>query len=145
MLKHEVVLPPDYLYPPDEWRIVEARYSGEHADLAETGFSLGNGFIGVRGSLGEGRPAQSPGTFINGFHETWPIVHAEEAPALARTGQTIISVPDTTILQLYVDDEPLFLPTARVRSYARILDMRAGTLARELVWSTPAGKHVRVR
>jgi len=54
-------------------------------------------------------------------------------------------VPDATILQLYVDDEPLFLPSARVRGYARVLDMRAGTLARELVWSTGGGKHVRVR
>jgi alpha,alpha-trehalose phosphorylase len=145
MLKHEVVLPPEHLYPPDEWRIVETRYSDEYADRTETGFSLGNGFIGVRGSFEEGRPALSPGTFVNGFHETWPIVHAEEAPALARTGQTIVSVPDATILKLYVDDEPLFLPTARTRAYARILDMRAGTLTRELVWSTPAGKHVRVR
>jgi alpha,alpha-trehalose phosphorylase len=54
-------------------------------------------------------------------------------------------VPDATMLRLYVDDEPLFLPTARMREYSRILDMRAGTLTRDLVWSTPAGKHVRVR
>ena len=26
-----------------------------------------------------------------------------------------------------------------------VLDMRAGTLTRELVWATPSGKHVRVR
>ena len=110
----------------------------------ETVFSLGNGFIGIRGSFGEGRPALAPGTFINGFHETWPIVHAESAPALARTGQTIVNVPDATIMKLYVDDEPFFLPTARVHDYARVLDMRAGTLTRELVWATDAGKHVRI-
>ena len=56
-----------------------------------------------------------------------------------------MNVPDTTILKLYVDDEPLFLPTVRLRDYGRILDMRAGTLTRELVWATGAGKHVRVR
>ena len=145
MLKHEIVLPPEHIYPPDQWRIVEARYADEFADRAETVFSLGNGFVGVRGSFEEGRPALSPGTFVNGFHETWPIVHAEEAHALARHGQTIVSVPDATILKLYVDDEPLFLPTARVHDYARILDMRAGTLTREFVWATAAGKHVRVR
>jgi alpha,alpha-trehalose phosphorylase len=53
-------------------------------------------------------------------------VHAEGAPALARTGQTIVNVPDTTIIKLYVDDEPFFLPTARLQDYGRILDMRAG-------------------
>jgi alpha,alpha-trehalose phosphorylase len=145
MLKREIVLPPEHLYPPDEWRIIEARYSDEFVDRAETVFSLGNGFVGVRGSFEEGRPALSPGTFVNGFHETWPIVHPEAAPGLARKGQTIVNVPDATMLKLYVDDEPLYLPTARLDEYARILDMRAGTLSRELVWATNAGKHVRVR
>jgi alpha,alpha-trehalose phosphorylase len=65
---------------------VEARYSDEFAGLTETVFSRGNGFVGVRGSLEEGRPALVPRTFVNGFHETWPIVHAEDAPALANTG-----------------------------------------------------------
>jgi alpha,alpha-trehalose phosphorylase len=145
MLKREIVLPPEHLFPPDEWRITEARYSDEFAGRAETVFSLSNGFVGIRGSFGEGRPALTPGTFINGFHETWPIVHAERAPALARTGQTIVNVPDTTIIKLYVDDEPFYLPTAQVHDYARVLDMRAGTLTRELVWATDAGKRVRIR
>ena len=144
MLKREIAHPPEHLFPPDEWRVIEARYSDEFAARTETVFSLGNGFIGIRGSFGEGRPALAPGTFINGFHETWPIVHAESAPALARTGQTIVNVPDATILKLYVDDEPFYLPTARVHDYARVLDMRAGTLTRELVWATDAGKHVRI-
>ncbi|MGE5286858.1 MAG: glycoside hydrolase family 65 protein [Micromonosporaceae bacterium] len=145
MLKHEFVLPPEHLYPPDEWRLVEARYTEDHAPGAETAFSLSNGFIGVRGTFEEGRPARSPGTFLNGFHETWPIVHPEKAHGLARTGQTIINAPDTTIFKLYVDDEPLFLPTARVHPYERALDMRAGTLTRQFMWATAGGKHVRVR
>ncbi len=145
MLKRKITLPPEYLYPADEWRVVEARYPDEFVDRTETVFALGNGFVGVRGSFEEGRPALCPGTFVSGFHETWPIVHAEEAPALAKTGQTIVNVPDATILKLYVDDEPFFLPTARTHDYSRVLDMRAGTLTRELVWATGAGKHVKVR
>jgi alpha,alpha-trehalose phosphorylase len=145
MLKRRITLPPEHLYPADEWRIVETRYSDEFVGLTETVFSLGNGFVGVRGNFEEGRPALVPGTFVNGFHETWPIVHAEDAPALAKTGQTIVNVPDATIIKLYVDDEPFYLPTAHLQEYGRILDMRAGTLTRELVWATDAGKHVRVR
>ena len=38
-----------------------------------------------------------------------------------------------------------YIPTARLRRYARVLDMREGTLTRELDWSTAAGKHVTVR
>jgi len=145
MLKRGYILPPEHLYPPDEWRIVETRYSDEYVARAETVFSLGNGFLGVRGTFEEGRPAVLPGTYVNGFHETWPIVHAEEAHALARVGQTLVNVPDSTIFKLYVDDEPLFLATARVREYRRVLYMRAGTLIREFVWALASGKHVRVR
>jgi alpha,alpha-trehalose phosphorylase len=145
MLPRDVVPLPEHVYPPEEWRLVESRFDDAHLDRAETIFSLSNGFVGFRGTFEEGRPALAPGTFVNGFHETWPIEHAEEAYGLARTGQTVVNVPDATLLELYVDDEPLFLPVARLRHYERALDFRAGTVARELEWSTPAGKHVRVR
>jgi alpha,alpha-trehalose phosphorylase len=84
----------------------------------------------------EGHPARAPGTFVSGFHETWPITYAEEAYGLARVGQSIVPVPDATVLELCVDDEPLFVPTARMQQYAPVLDRRAGTLRRDLTWST---------
>jgi alpha,alpha-trehalose phosphorylase len=145
MLKRALEVPPEHLYPTDDWRVIETRYAERYHARAETGMALSNGYIGTRGTFDEGRPSLSPGTFVNGFHESWPIVHAEGAHGLARTGQTIINVPDATIVRLYVDDEPLFVPTARLRRYARVLDMREGTLTRALEWTTPAGKHVGVR
>ena len=144
MLKREIVVPPEHLYPPDEWRVVEARYSEEFFERAETIFSLGNGYVGMRGTFEEGRPALSPGTFVNGFHETWPIVHAEEAYGLARTGQTIVNVPDVKIIRLYVDDEPLLRADRarpRLRAGPRHAGRRAAPLARV---GTPSGKRVRV-
>jgi alpha,alpha-trehalose phosphorylase len=143
--ERQIVVPPEHLFPPDEWRIIEARWTPGFVGRAETALALSNGYLGVRGSLEEGRPASSPGVYINGFHETWPIIHAEDAYGLARVGQTIVNVPDPTIIQLYVDDEPLFIPTARTSEYLRVLDMRRGILTRELVWATPSGKHARVR
>src|SRR2546430_7396683 len=145
MLRRGYVLPPEHLYPPDEWRIVEARYSDAYGARAETVFALGNGFLGGSGTFEGGRAAVAPGRYVNGFHERWPIIHAEEAHALARVGQTLVLVPDSTIFKLYVDDEPLFLATARLQEYRRVLDMRAGTLTREFVWALASGKHVRVR
>lgn len=136
---------PRHVYPVDDWCLREVRVADDHLARAETLFALSNGYLGVRGSFEEGRPGRSPGTFINGFHETWPIRHAEEAYGLARTGQTMVSVPDATVLRLYVDDEPLFLPVARLGEYERRLDLRTGTLDRHLVWSTPSGRHVAVR
>ena len=64
------------------------------------------------------------GTYVNGFHETWPIVYGEEAYGFAKLGQTIVDVPDAKIIRLYVDDEPFFLPTATLEGFERALDMR---------------------
>jgi alpha,alpha-trehalose phosphorylase len=145
MRERKIVVPPPHLFPADEWRIVEARWTPGFAARAETALALSNGYLGVRGIHDEGRPASAPGVFVNGFHETWPIIHAEDAYGLARVGQTIVNVPDATIIELYVDDEPLFIPTARMPEYRRILDLRNGVLTRELLWATPSGKHARLR
>jgi hypothetical protein len=45
---------------------------------------------------------------VAGFHESWPIVYGEEAFGFARTGQTMLAVPDATVISLYVDDERCF-------------------------------------
>ena len=131
-------------FPADPWRLVE-RYP-EHSDLGitETLFAIGNGYIGMRANPPEGREAHTHGTFINGFHETWPIRHAEEAFGFARTGQTIINAPDTKLMKLYIDDEPLLLSMDDLDFYERCIDFREGVLRRDLVWRTPSGKRVRI-
>ena len=145
MIHREISVPPEHAFPPDEWRIVERQWLPEFSTRAETAIALSNGYLGVRGCPDEGRPVFAPGMFINGFHETWPIIHPEDAHGLARVGQTIVNVPDASIIELYVDDEPLFMPTARMPEYLRVLDMRNGLLTRDLLWATPSGKHARVR
>ncbi|MDH5290216.1 MAG: glycoside hydrolase family 65 protein, partial [Acidimicrobiia bacterium] len=100
---------------------------------------------GMRGNPSEGRVAHTHGTYLNGFHETWPIQHAESAHAFAKTGQTIVNVPDAKLMKLYVDDEPLLLGEAEVDQYERVLDFRAGYSYRDLVWRTPSAKRIRVR
>ena len=81
---------------------------------------------------------------MNGFHETWRILHAEDAFGFAKTGQTLVNVPDAKLMKLYIDDEPLLLSTADLDSYERAVDFRNGALTRDIVWRTPAGKRVRV-
>jgi len=135
---------PSHRFPPDPWRLVECAYSNDDLGTTETLFAVGNGYLGMRANPEEGREAHSHGTYLNGFHETWPIMHAEDAFGFATTGQTIVNVPDAKLLKLYVDDEPLLLPTADLDSYERSLDFRNGVLTRDMVWRTPAGKRVRV-
>jgi alpha,alpha-trehalose phosphorylase len=132
-------------FPVDPWRLIETEYDADDLGHTETLFGLGNGYLGMRANPEEGRDAHTHGTYINGFHETWEIQHAENAFGFAKVGQTVVNVPDTKLIKLYVDDEPLLLATADLDSYERVVDFRAGLLTRNLVWRTPSGKRVRVR
>ena len=132
-------------FPVDPWALVESRYSDADLGVTETLFAAGNGYLGMRGNVEEGRDSFAHGTFINGFHETWPIQHAEEAFGFARIGQTIVNAPDAKVIRLYVDDEPLLLTVADLHEYERRIDFRTGVYSRDVLWQTPAGKRVRVR
>jgi alpha,alpha-trehalose phosphorylase len=142
MIHHERLRPPAHDYPADEWHLIEKSFHPEFLAQAETVLALGNGYLGMRGCPEEGGPHAENGTFINGFYETWPIVYGEDAYGFAKTGQTIVNVTDSKIIKLFVDDEPFWLPTARCLRYDRRLNMRSGTLDRELLWETPAGTQV---
>ena len=114
------------------------RFDDDDMGRTETLFAVGNGYLGLRGNVEEGRDGHAHGTFVNGFHETWPIRHAEEAFGFAQVGQTIVNAPDAKMIRLYVDDEPLVLDRrrpARVRARARLRRRRAD--AASCVWRTP--------
>jgi alpha,alpha-trehalose phosphorylase len=144
MIHHERLKPPPRDYPADEWNVIEKGFHPEFMAQLETMFALGNGYLGMRGCPEEGGPNAENSTLINGFYETRPIVYGEEAYGFAKTGQTIFNVVDSKIVKLFVDDEPFWLPNAKLLSYDRRLNMKSGTLDREILWETPAGKQVRI-
>jgi len=145
MLHHERLRPPSHDYPADEWNVIEKRFNPEFLAQLETMMALGNGYLGMRGCPEEGGPNAENSTLINGFYETHPIVYGEEAYGFAKTGQTICNVTDSKIIKLFVDDEPFWLPDANLLRYDRRLNMQSGTLDREILWETPAGKQVLIR
>src|SRR6185369_12767850 len=142
MIHHERLRPPSHDYPADEWNVIEKKFNPEFLAQLETIMALGNGYLGMRGCPEEGGPNVENATLLNGFYETRPILYAEEAYGFAKTGQTIVNVTDSKIIKLFVDDEPFWLPNANLLSYDRRLNMKSGTLDREILWETPAGKQV---
>ncbi|HEX6508923.1 MAG TPA: glycoside hydrolase family 65 protein, partial [Chloroflexota bacterium] len=142
MIHHVPLRPPVRDFPADEWNIIEKGFHPEFLAQLETIMALGNGYLGMRGCPEEGGPSVENATLLNGFYETRPILYAEEAYGFAKTGQTIVNVTDSKIIKLFVDDEPFWLPNANLLSYDRRLNMKSGTLDREILWETPAGKQV---
>jgi alpha,alpha-trehalose phosphorylase len=145
MLHHERLRPPSRDYPADEWNVVEKKFHPEFLAQLETMMALGNGYIGMRGCPEEGGPNAENSTLINGFYETWPIVYGEDAYGFAKTGQTICNVTDSKIIKPFVDDEPFWPPDANLLSYDRRLNMKSGTLDRDILWETPSGKQVSIK
>jgi len=145
MIHHERLKPPIGDYPPHEWCVIEKRFRPEFTAQMETVLALGNGYLGMRGVFEEGKPCVQNGTFINGFYESWPIVYAEEAFGFARTGQTMLNVTDSKLIKVFVDDEPFDIQTSDIVGYTRQLNMKCGTLDRELVWETRSGKQILIK
>ena len=132
-------------YGVEPWRLTESSLDLDLIAQSESVFALSNGHIGLRGNLDEGEPHGLPGTYLNSLYEDRPLPYAEAGYGFPDMGQTVINVTNGKIIRLLVNDEPFDLRYGIVRSHTRTLDMRAGTLTREVVWTSPAGHTVKVR
>ena len=135
----------DNIYPFDEWEIREPRFSPEMNDRNETEFSIGNGYIGTRGTFEEETDLYHNGTYINGFYETMPIVYGEPAYGYAEKSQTMLNITNGKRIKLFIDGEPFDLSTGKIISYERKLRMREGYLSRSVTWASPSGKQVEIK
>ncbi|TWF79410.1 alpha,alpha-trehalose phosphorylase [Pseudonocardia hierapolitana] len=129
----------------EPWVVREPRLDLDRMGQVESVFALSNGHIGLRGNLDEGEPHAMPGTYLNSFYERRPLPYAEGGYGYPESGQTIINVTNGKLIRLLVEDEPFDLRYGRLRRHERVLDLRAGTLSRDVEWESPAGRVVRVR
>ena len=131
-------------YGTEPWRLVEKRLDLDLLAQSESVFALSNGHIGLRGNLDEGDPHGLPGTYLNSMYEVRPLPYAEAGYGFPDSGQTVINVTNGKIIRLLVDDEPFDIRYGTLNSHERILDLQAGTLTRNVDWSSPAGARVKV-
>jgi alpha,alpha-trehalose phosphorylase len=131
-------------YGVEPWCLTEGSLDLKLIAQSESVFALSNGHIGLRGNLDEGEPHGLPGTYLNSLYEVRPLPYAEAGYGFPENGQTVINVTNGKIIRLLVNDEPFDIRYGTVRSHTRRLDMRAGTLTREVVWTSPAGHTVRI-
>jgi alpha,alpha-trehalose phosphorylase len=136
--------------PAEPWCIRERGIDPDKRFLHETLFTLGNGYIGMRGTPEEGAEEGAAGagtlegTYLNGFHETEAIHYPENAYGLARTNEFMLNVPNAKRIALLVDGERFDLGAGKVRDYERVLDFRTGLLTRSVDWEADSGKRVRI-
>ncbi|MGO9753779.1 MAG: glycoside hydrolase family 65 protein [Solirubrobacteraceae bacterium] len=128
----------------EPWALRETELSLDVLAQSESVLALGNGHIGLRANLDEGEPNGLPGCYLNGFYERRPMPYPEAGYGYPESGQTAVNVTNGKIIRLLVDDEPFDVRFGELASHQRVLDFRAGVLARRAEWRSPAGKQIRV-
>jgi len=132
----------------DEWEIIENRFSPERNLHSETVFSIGNGFIGTRGTFEEGLEGyETPGaegTYLNGIYEEGIIRYGEIAYGFPEKSQTMVNAANAKRITLFLDGERFSMMTGEILEYRRSLNMREGVLKRNLIWKSPSGRKIKL-
>jgi kojibiose phosphorylase len=114
-----------------DWTLTETQFEPEQLHSRETIFTIGNGYLGTRGSFERDYPGELPATFIHGVYDDVPVVYTELA-----------NCPDWLPLVVVIDGNRFRLNEGEITHYERQLDVRRGILSRSLRWRTPNGKTI---
>ena len=125
----ETTLDPHLLY--QDWILTETYFDSEQLNYKETVFTIGNGYLGTRGSFEEGYPGAIAATLINGVYDDIPINYTE-----------LVNCPDWLPLYIIIDEEEFRLDKGEIFCYERKLDLKRGVLSRRVIWRSPNGKTI---
>ncbi|MDZ7966914.1 MAG: beta-phosphoglucomutase [Nostoc sp. DedSLP03] len=114
-----------------DWILIETQFDPEQLHSKETVFTIGNGYLGTRGSFEEGYPHALPATFIHGVYDDVPVVYTE-----------LVNCPDWLPLIVIVNGDRFRLDRGEILSYDRQLDLRHGLLIRAVRWRSPSGNTI---
>jgi kojibiose phosphorylase len=116
-----------------EWLITEDGFDPERASVRETLCTVGNGYLGTRGTLEEGHAGDLSGTYLAGVYD------AHDTPVV-----DLVNAPDWLSFAVYVDGARLDVRNAAVLDHERTLDLRTGLLYRRTVFEDADGRLTRL-
>lgn len=105
----------DVRFARDAWRLV-AEGDSARLDHVPALFSIGNGFIGIRGP---GEAAEAPKVYLNGVYERVPIAYHEAAHGYARESDLRLAVADATRPAILAGGSPVGAPASVELDLAR--------------------------
>ena len=141
---------------PDLWTITETHFDPAKARAYEGLFTLGSGYLHIRGSLEEHlfdapqnldytrRPTNVTsekfieskskwGTYLPGIRGNHPLLN-----------RGLVNLPFFLDLTPVIGEEKLDMQASEIKHYQRTLDLKTATLRRVLSWKTHAGPTVQV-
>jgi trehalose/maltose hydrolase-like predicted phosphorylase len=115
------------------WVLTEDGLNAAREHEVESLFAIGNGYLGMRASIAEGRGLSRPSAFVAGIYV------ANEA-----TGPKLAVLPNWLHAELTVEDQPLSLKSGTVLEHRWRLDLRQAALWREWRHQDPTGRITRL-
>jgi kojibiose phosphorylase len=117
----------------EDWLIEEKKFHPHKQGMYESLFTLGNGYLGVRGSLEENPHGSYRGVYIAGiFDKSESFV------------PQIVKAPGWIDFSVWLDGSKLTHMTCKFLSHERVLDMKKGILHRATRFKRPDGKILRI-
>lgn len=109
-----------------DWILIETQFNPEQLQAKGSIFTIGNGYLGTRGSFEEGHINSLPATFIHGVYDNVPVVYTE-----------LVNCPDWLPIVIIINGDRFRLDQGEILHYERQLDLRQGLLSRSVRWRSP--------
>jgi len=125
--------------PRSDWSLVQERFDPGRQGLREALGALGNGYLVTRAALPEARADEVhyPGTYVAGLYNRV----STEVAGRTIVNEDLVNVPNWLPLEFRVADGAWFdVQQAEVLHDRLELNMRRGTLTRNLQWQEPDGR-----
>lgn len=134
-------------FPVHATKMIELGFDRKDILHTESMFSLGNGYLGLRGTYDESDEAigMCDGMYINGVFATEPYHHIHAFPGFAKHDEFTVNLSDWRIFDLYIDGEKACFSNGNIQEHQRELDMLNGRIDRRFVFETKTGKRAAVQ
>ncbi len=126
------------------WQVVEEGFDPDYSQVAESVFSLGNEYTGLRGYFDEGYSGQSlQGSYLNGVYERRMLPKSGYKGMLPFT-EFMVNTVDWVYTRITCNGRRLDLSTVKFSDFCRCLDLRTGVLSRSFLWQVDDDTALRV-
>jgi kojibiose phosphorylase len=116
-----------------DWLIEETSFDLGEANFKETIFTVGNGYLGTRGSLEEGHKGELSGTYLAGVYDHYDSTVIDQ-----------VNSPTWLPFKVRVEGRLLSVQTCQIVKHRRVLDLQTGFLHRETLFEESNGRRTRI-
>ncbi len=126
------------------WQIIEEGFDPNYSEVAESVFSLGNEYTGLRGYFEEGYSGRSlQGSYLNGIYERRMLPKSGYKGMLPFT-EFMVNTVDWVYTRITCNGQKLDLAVSLFSGFRRVLNLRSGVLSRGFLWQVDADTAVKL-